>query len=259
MSHFRPISLCNVIFKLVSKVLANKLKRILGRIISDCQSTFVAKRVITNNILISFEILHYMKSKRQGNTTHMALKWDMSKVYDRVEWDYLKGIMLKMRFHHRWVDLIMVGISFVSYFVLVNGVPLGFIKPSRGIRQGDLLSPHLFLLCSEGLLKNALQQRLLHGVSISRNGPQITHVLFADDSSLFCKACSSECHTIKEILQIYEVALGQKINCEKSSIFFSTNTPSSTGDEIRMLLNTTSTETFEKYLGLPPIIGRCKK
>ena len=74
MSYFRPISLCNVIFKLVSKVLPNRLKRILGRIISDCQSTFVAKRVITDNILVSFEILHYMKSKRQGNTAHMALK-----------------------------------------------------------------------------------------------------------------------------------------------------------------------------------------
>ena len=99
MSHFRPISLCNVIFKLVSKVLANRLKRILGRIIFDCQSVFVAKRVITDNILISFEILHYMESKLQGNTAHMALKLDMSKVYDRVERDYLKGIMLKMGFH----------------------------------------------------------------------------------------------------------------------------------------------------------------
>ena len=224
MSHFRPINLCNVIFKLVSKVMANRLKRILGKIIFDYQSAFVAKRVITDNIFISFEILHYMKSKCQGNTAHMALKLDMSKAYDRVEWDYLKGIMLKMGFHHRLVDLIMAGISFASYSVLVNGVPLGFIKPFRRIRQGDPLSPHLFLLCSEGfsaLLRNALQQRLLHGVSISRNGPQITHVLFADDSSLFCKACSSECHIIKEILQIYEAASGQKISCEMSSIFSS--------------------------------------
>ena len=131
MSYFRPISLCNVIFKLVSKVLANRLKRILGRIISDCQSAFVAERVITDNILISFEILHYMKSKRQGNTAHMALKLDISKVYDKVEWDYLKGIMLKMGFHHKWVDLIMTGISSASYSVLVNGVPSRFIKPSR--------------------------------------------------------------------------------------------------------------------------------
>ena len=174
MSYFRPISLCNVIFKLVSKVLPNRLKRILGRIISDCQSAFVAERVITDNILISFKILHYMKSKRQGNTAHMALKLEMSKAYDKVEWDYLKGIMLKMGFHRRWVDLIMEGISFASYSVLVNGVPSRFIKTSRGIRQGDPLSPHLFLLCSKGfsaLLRNPLQQRLLHGVSISHNGP----------------------------------------------------------------------------------------
>lgn len=85
MSHVRLISRCNVIFKLISKVLANRLKRILGRIISNCQSAFVANRVITDNILISFETLHYMKSKRQGNTAHMALKLDMSKAYDKVE------------------------------------------------------------------------------------------------------------------------------------------------------------------------------
>ena len=262
MSHFRPISLCNVIFKLVSKVLANRLKRILGRIISDCQNAFVAKRVITDNIRISFEILHYMKSKRQGNIAHMALKLDISKAYDRMEWAYLKGLMLKMGFHQRWVDLIMAGILSASYFVLVNGVPLGFIKSSRGIRQGDLLSPYIFLLCSESfsaLLKNAVQQRLLHGVSISHNGPQITHLLFVDDSLLFYKASTSECHIIKEILQIYEVASSQKTNCEKGSIFFNTNTPLSTRNEIRMLLNTSSTEPFEKYLDLPPIIGRGKK
>ena len=103
-SHFRPISLCNMIFKIFSKVLANRLKKIMGDIISECQSAFVADRVITDNILISFETLHYMKSKRQGNTAHMALKLDMSKVYDRLEWDYLQVLMLKMGFHPKWVD-----------------------------------------------------------------------------------------------------------------------------------------------------------
>ena len=85
MSHFRPISLCNVIFKIVSKVLVNRLKLILGSIICECQSAFVANRMIIDNFLISFETLLYMKSKRQGITAHMVLKLDMSKAYDRVE------------------------------------------------------------------------------------------------------------------------------------------------------------------------------
>ena len=131
-------------------------------------------RVITENILISFETLHYMKSKRQGNTAPMALKLDMSNAYNRVEWNYLKALMLKIGFHPKWVDLIIARVSSISYLVLVNGVPSGFIKPSRGICQGDPLSPYLFLLCIEGFLalfRNAAHHRDLHGVSISWNGP----------------------------------------------------------------------------------------
>ena len=262
MSHFWPINPCNVIFKLVSKVLANRLKMISGSIISECQSAFVANGMITDNILISFKTLHYMKSKRQGNTAHMAIKLDMSKAYDRVEWDYLKALMLKMGFHQRWVDLIMVGISIVSYSVLVNGAPSGFIKPSRGIRQGDLLSPYLFLLFPEGfltLLRYAAHHSDIHGVSCSRNGPSITYLLFANDSLLYCKASLSKCHIIMEILQTYEIASGQKINSDKSSIFFSSNTPQSLRQEIKRFFNANSNEPLEKYLGLLPIIGRGKK
>lgn len=150
LSYFRPISLCNVIFKIISKVLANKMKEIMGMIISYCQSALVPERVITDNILISFEILHYMKTKRRGNTSYMAIKLDMSKTYDRVEWDYLKALILHLGFHPLWVDLVMVGITSVSYFVLLNGVVSGYILTSRGFCQGDPLSPYLFLLCFEG-------------------------------------------------------------------------------------------------------------
>ena len=154
---------------------------------------------------------------------HMALKLDMSKAYDMVEWDYLQALVLKMGFHPKWVDLIMVGNSSISYSVLVNGVPSGFIKPSRGICQGDPLLPHLFFLCTKGfsaLLRNIAHHRQLHGVSISRRGPQITHLLLADDSLLFGNAYIFECRIIKEILHVYELASGQKINCNKTSIFF---------------------------------------
>ena len=104
---FRPISLCNVIYKLISKVLANRLKPLLPSIVSENQSAFQAGRVITNNILMTFETLHYMKTQQNGSIGFMALKLDMSKAYDRVEWSFLECLLRKMGFHNRWVDLMI--------------------------------------------------------------------------------------------------------------------------------------------------------
>ena len=143
--------MCNILYKLVSKVIANRLKRILPNLILESQSAFQSDKEISDNILVAFETLHHMKIQKAKSSEFMALKLDMSKVYDRVEWSFLKTIMEKMGFGASWVQLVMECISTVSYLILVNGEPKGEIKPSRGIRQGDPFSPYLFLLYFEGL------------------------------------------------------------------------------------------------------------
>ena len=147
--------------------------------------------------------------------------------------------MIKMGFSKKWVDLIMNCISSVSYSVIINGEACGNITPTRGIRQGDLLSPYIFLLCVEGLsalIHKVTRDKQISGISIGRGCPFLTHLFFADDSLLFCKENVQECQKLVDILNCYEAAFGQKINTDKSSIFFSPNTPQGRKDCILNIL-----------------------
>ena len=148
---FRPISLCNVLYKLVSKVLANRLKRILSVIIDSTQSAFILGRLISDNVLAAYETLHTMNTGMRGKKGFMAIKLDMTKAYDRVEWSFWKAVMRRMGFNERWISLTMMCVRSVWYSIIVNGSPHGLIIPSRGIRQGDPISMYLFLLCVEAL------------------------------------------------------------------------------------------------------------
>jgi hypothetical protein len=102
-------------------------------VISDYQSAFVLGRMISNNVIIAFEMLHYLKNHKVGNNVQMAAKLDMSKAYDRVEWNYLQEILLKLGFHERWVRLVMTCVTTTTFSIMINGLPRGFVKPSRGL------------------------------------------------------------------------------------------------------------------------------
>lgn len=143
MSEFRPISLCNVLFKIGSKEIANRLKLFLAKIISPVQSAFVSNRLITDNVVVAFEINHYIRTKARSKKDFMTLKLDISKAYDRVEWDFLRSILLRLGLPLAFVELIMLYVSSVTYAYLLNGFQFGHLVPERGLRdKGSFL--HIF-------------------------------------------------------------------------------------------------------------------
>lgn len=134
MRDLRPISLCNVSYKILAKLLFTRLSSVIDKCISEEQSVFIASRSILDNPIIASEILHHMMCKTIGNRGEAALKIDISKAFDRVGWDYLAAIMLKLGFSTQWVHWIYLCISSSSLSILVNNEPVGPIKPGRGLR-----------------------------------------------------------------------------------------------------------------------------
>ncbi|KAL5770698.1 hypothetical protein ACOSP7_014852 [Xanthoceras sorbifolium] len=261
-SDFRPISLCNVTYKLVAKVLANRLKLVLNDVIAPNQSAFVPDRLITDNVVVGFECLHHLNGRRRGVHGLAALKLNMSKAYDRVEWIFIQKMMEQLGFDSRWIAKVMSCITSASYSFLINGEPKGLVKLSRGLRQGCPLSPYLFLLCAEGLtslLSKAEVAGKLHGIKVARYAPPVSHLFFADDSLIFLRASRREGQVLKEILCAYEAASEQSINFEKSALTFSPNTSAGVVSDVRNMFNVDVVASHDKYLGLPSSVGRNKK
>ncbi|XP_057432687.1 uncharacterized protein LOC130725479 [Lotus japonicus] len=191
----------------------------------------------------------------------MALKLDMSKAYDRVEWPFLQSVLQKMGFPPSWVSLIMSCVTTVRFSIMLNGNPQPRFVPFRGLRQGDPLSPYLFIMCGKvfsALIEKSIASRMLHGIKVANRASVISHLLFADDSIIFARANSQEAECVLDVLSTYEKASGQVINLDKSMFSVSRNVPQNGLDELKQLLNVKAVESFDKYLGLPTMIGKSK-
>jgi ribonuclease HI len=256
---FRPISLCNIIYKLISKILANRFKAQLHLFISPYQSAFVLARSIQDNTIMAHELFNVINSKK-GRGGLMAIKIDMEKAFDRMEWNFILAILSKLGFHPTWVNWIRICITSPSFSILINGSPFGKFSPARGLRQGDPLSPFLFILGTEVISRLLLRQESsdLKGIRIARNCAAVSHLLFADDLILFAKVTSMEAVALKSCLDKYCCWSGQAINCSKSSIHFSKNTISSTITSINGIFPFKRASVSSKYLGLPLFFGKAK-
>lgn len=262
MTDFRPISLCNVIYKLCSKVITNRLKSVIPAMISPIQLAFVPNRLISDNVLLAFELNHFIKSKPKSKEDFMTLKLDVSKAYDRVEWAFLRLMLLRLGLVEYFVDLIMSCVSSVTYSFLLNGSQFGFLQPSRGLRQGDPLYPYLFICVVEAfivLISQAEWNGQIRGVQVARQAPIITSLCFADYTLLFCRARMAEATSLKEVLDKYAAVSGQFINYDKSSMTFSRGINPELRHQIKTTLGVAQVSKHDKYLGMPATMGKSKK
>eukprot|EP00253_Pinus_taeda_P008746 PITA_08746 len=245
---FRPIALCNVIYKMITSLIAKRLKPLLDNLISAEQIGFVEGRQILDGLVVTQEVIHSLKVKKQKG---MMIKLDLSKAYDRLNWKYLETVLERFGFHQRWIAWIHNLIYSPHFSILVNGSPSKTFNASRGIRQGDPLSPFLFILAAEGLGRFIKQERAVNrikGLQIWGNNLPLTHQQFVDDIMLFGEPTVREVQHLRRILNMFTEASGLEINKDKSCIFIF-NTMEQVKTHLIRILGFKRGELPTKYLG----------
>lgn len=223
LKQFKPISLCNVIYKIITKIIANRLKRFMPSLVAPQQCSFVPGRHSSDNIVVAQEVFHSMRSKK-GKKGFLAIKVDLEKAYGRIRWEFLEDTLMKVGFGDHFRKLILKCVSTATMRILFNGEKTEIFAPSRGIRQGDPLSPYLFILCLERLshcIFDAIDDHYWKPIVLSRGGPKISHLFFADDLLLFGEVSNAQVEVMTNCLNKFCLASGQKVNVEKTRMLVS--------------------------------------
>ncbi|KAJ0941283.1 putative RNA-directed DNA polymerase [Helianthus annuus] len=218
LNDYRPISLVGVINKVVSKVLANRLKKVLGSVISDSQSAFLSGRFILDGALIINEVCSWLKKCKKKA---LLLKLDFEKAYDNIHWGFVVDIFRQMGFGLKWCSWIMGILSSARASVIVNGSPTFEFKCGKGMRQGDPISPFLFVVVMEALsclIRRAEEEGLFNGIKLPNDGSRLSQWFFANDALIIGDWNRDNTLNIIRILRCFHVCSGLKINLGKSNL-----------------------------------------
>lgn len=247
---FRPISCCNLVYKVITKILANRLKPILQACISRNQTAFLKGRSLGENVLLASELIRKYNSASCPKSC--MLKVDIRKAFDTISWDFVLKLLDTQNFPSKFTCWIRECITSPRFSVAINGELAGFFSGKKGLRQGDAISPYLFILAME-VLSSLLEKAVDAGhIRLHPNcdDPRITHLLFADDLLIFTDGSHHSLRGVKEVLAEFKGWSGLDMNATKSEIFFGgfTATQASvTADLSGVKLGTFPT----RYLGLP--------
>lgn len=255
MGQFRPISCCNTLYKCIAKMLADRIKRVLGNLISPCQTAFVPGRRIGDNILLAQSLCRDYHLNFGGPRT--AIKMDIRKAFDTLSWDFLFTTLVKMQFPQKFIDWIKVCVSTSMLSVKINGALEGFFKAKSGLRQGDPLSPYLFVIAMEVLTACLKSATSVGDFSYHwrAKAAGVSHLIFADDLFLFCKGDIPSVKALMRGVEIFSLASGLHFNPDKCLYFFG-NVPH---DVQQYTLRSTGFSCGSlpiKYLGLPLVSGK---
>ena len=255
-SDFRPISLCNILYKCISKIIANRIQDSLSDIVSMNQSAFIPGRSISDNILLTQDIMHNYHLNR--GPPRCALKVDIQKAYDTVDWNFLEAVLCAFGFPRKIVDWIMVCVTSVTFSLSINGHMHGYFRGKRGLRQGDPLSPYLFTLVME-ILTLILHKRVQESTAFSFHQHcqelQVINLCFADDLFIFLRANRESATVIMNALDEFANASGLVSSLPKSTVYFSNVRPSVKMD-ILSIIPFKEGSLPVKYLGVPLVSSR---
>ncbi|XP_062075415.1 uncharacterized protein LOC133779472 [Humulus lupulus] len=213
---YRPIACCSTLYKCMSKLICKRLADIHPDLIQPNQGAFVKGRYIAHNIMI-FQVL-IKNYGRATTSSRCAIKIDLRKAYDTVDWVFLENLLKALNFPMKFIGWIMACVRNTSYFLLMNGRIQGKFKGRKGLRQGDPMSPLLFVIIMEYLTRS-LQQAALNSPFRYHpmcKGLKLINLCFADDLLLFCKGSLAAIRVVKGVLDSFATATGLSINSDKS-------------------------------------------